>query len=97
MVRVVWRRGKSKFLLNPERSRKKFKWLKHSRSSVRIFVRGTLQPIDTQSYMVSRKLVQRTNAWLNRYEFFYTHSWVNGLFLLFHLFPERPSLDQKLR
>src|SRR5258706_14996240 len=30
-------------------------------------------------YMVSRKLVQRTNAWLNRVEFFYTYSWVNGL------------------
>src|SRR5258706_11710828 len=29
--------------------------------------------------MVSRKLVQRTNAWLNRVEFFYTYSWVNGL------------------
>src|SRR5277367_5368891 len=29
--------------------------------------------------MVSRKLVQRTNTWLNRVEFFYIYSWVNGL------------------
>ena len=30
-------------------------------------------------YKVPRKLVQRTNAWLIRVDFFYTYSWVNGL------------------
>src|SRR5277367_13943 len=29
--------------------------------------------------MVSGKLVQRTNEWLNPVEYFYTYSWINGL------------------
>src|SRR5277367_6746354 len=48
--------------------------------------------------MVSRKLAQRTNAWLIRIEFFYTYSWVNGLcFGYFQIFPECSPSDQKLR
>src|SRR5277367_3661976 len=29
--------------------------------------------------MISRKFVQKINALLNRIEFFYTYSWINGL------------------
>src|SRR5277367_3879238 len=37
--------------------------------------------------MISRKLAQRTNAWLIRVDFFYKYSWVNGLcFGYFHFF-----------
>src|SRR5277367_4842142 len=48
--------------------------------------------------MVSRKLVQRTNALLNRVEFFlhiFLGKW--AMFWLFSIFPERSSFDQKLR
>src|SRR5277367_6241093 len=48
--------------------------------------------------MVSRKLSQRTNAWLIRVDFFYTYFWVNGLcFGYFQIFPKRSPFDQKLR
>src|SRR5277367_6533182 len=48
--------------------------------------------------MVSRNLVQTTNAWLIRIEFFYTYSCVNGLcFGYFKIFPEPSPFDQKLR
>src|SRR5277367_5647951 len=44
--------------------------------------------------MFSRKLAQRTNAWLIRVDFLYTHSWVNGLcFGYFQIFPERSPFD----
>src|SRR5277367_3269409 len=47
--------------------------------------------------MVSRKLVQRTNAWLIRVEFVYTYSLVNGLcFCYFKMFPERSPFDLKI-
>src|SRR5277367_3120507 len=47
--------------------------------------------------MFSRKLAQRTNAWLIRVDFFYTHSWVNGLcFGYFQIFPERSPFDLKI-
>src|SRR5277367_140130 len=46
----------------------------------------------------STKLVQRTNTWLNRVEFFYTYSCINGLcFGYFQIFPERSPFNQKLR
>src|SRR5277367_3923611 len=48
--------------------------------------------------MVSRKLAQRTNAWLIRVDFFSTYSHVNGLcFGYFQIFPNRSQFDQKLR
>src|SRR5277367_6223005 len=48
--------------------------------------------------MVSRKLAQRTNAWLIGVDFFYTYSWVNGLcFGYFQIFPKRSLFNQKLR
>src|SRR5277367_6695899 len=47
--------------------------------------------------MVSRKLSQRTNARLNRVDFFYTYSWVNGLcFGYFQIFPKRSPFDLKI-
>src|SRR5277367_5356443 len=47
--------------------------------------------------MASRKLVQRTNAWLIRFDFFYIYSWVNGLcFGYFQIFPERSPFDLKI-
>src|SRR5277367_4131429 len=47
--------------------------------------------------MVSRKLAQRTNAWLIRVDFFYIHSCVNGLcFGYFQIFPERSPFDLKI-
>src|SRR5277367_3079308 len=46
--------------------------------------------------MVSRKLAQRTNVWLDRFEFFYTYSCVNGLcFGYFQIFPKRSQFDLK--
>src|SRR5277367_6688168 len=47
--------------------------------------------------MLSRKLVQRTNASLIRFDFFYTYSWVNGLcFGYFQIFRERSPFDLKI-
>src|SRR5277367_3297148 len=47
--------------------------------------------------MVSRKLAQRTNAWLIRVDFFYTYSRVNGLcFGYFQIFPKRSPFDLKI-
>src|SRR5277367_6453993 len=51
----------------------------------------------TIRYMDSRKLVQRTNTWVNRVDFFYTYSRVNRLcFGYFQMFPARSPFDLKI-
>src|SRR5277367_4955818 len=59
--------------------------------------RETMQCQSVTKYLL-RKLVQRTNTWINRVEFFYTYSRVNGLcFGYFQIFPERSPFNQKMR